>query len=146
MLKDYVSKLTDNKKYSTTIVIGGTLKENDEFCIVLAYDNHVETMRRRFKQINFEHLYSIQPISRFNDTNNALYLVDNSINNYVNLPSSIEKKEKGSILINKQSVEIAMEIDLPINKETNITPNRVLNNINKTNGETKLDKIQKKVT
>lgn len=112
---------------------------------MLAYDNHVETVRRRFKQINFEHLYSIQPISRFDDTNNALYLIDNSLNNYVNLPSSIKKKEKSNMLLNKQSIGIAMEIDLPINRDINVTSNEVLNNINETISETKVDKIQKKV-
>lgn len=94
-------------------------------------------MRRRFKQINFEHLYSIQPINRFDDINNALYLVDSSLNNHI--PSSIKKKENGNISTDKQKVEIAMETDSP--KELNSSPIQVLNR----NGETNLDKIQEKV-
>lgn len=144
-MKDYVSKLTDDKKYSITIVIGGTLKENDEFCIVLAYDDHVETMRRRFKQIHFEHLYSIQPISRFHDINNALCLADNSLNNYINLPSSIKKKEKGNNLIHKQCVEIPEEKDLPSTEQKNSTPTKVVNNSIETVVNKTLDKTEKKV-
>lgn len=147
MLKDYISKLSDDKKYSTTIVIGGTFKENDAFCVVLAYDDHVETMRRRFKHIDFEHLYSIQPISRFDDINNALYLADNSLE-YVSLPSSINKKEKKTIAVPKQCVETKIDIDLPSNKVTGDTPNKLLNNHNnetKVEDKSKLDKTQKKV-
>lgn len=148
LLRDYVSKLPDGKKYSTTFAIGGTLKENDEFCIVLAYDDHVETMRRRFKHINFEHLYSIQPISRFDDINNALYLADCSLD-HASLPSSINRKEKRNISEDKQCVETAMDVDLPLTKETNSTSNKVLNNhsnVTKVEINTKSDKIQKKVT
>lgn len=148
MLKDYVSKLPDDKKYSTTIVIGGTFKENDEFSVVLAYDDHVETMRRRFKHIDFEHLYSIQPISRFDDINNALYLADNSLE-YVSLPSSINRKEKKNITVPKQCVETKINnIDLSSSKATKDTSNGVLNNHNnetKVEDKTKLDKTQKKV-
>lgn len=146
-MKDYVSKLSDDKKYSTTIVIGGTFKENDAFCVVLAYDDHVETMRRRFKHIDFEHFYSIQPISRFDDINNALYLADNSLE-YVSLPSSINKKEKKTIAVPKQCVETKIDIDLPSNKVTGDTPNKLLNNHNnetKVEDKSKLDKTQKKV-
>lgn len=147
LLKDYVSKLPDDKKYSTTIVIGGTFKENDEFCVVLAYDDHVETMRRRFKHIDFEHLYSIQPINRFDDINNALYLADNSLE-YVSLPSSINRKEKKNISVPKQCVETKIDIDLPSAKATKDTSNGVLNNHNnetKIEDKTKLDKTHKKV-
>lgn len=145
MLKDYVSKLTDDQKYSITVVIGGTLKENDEFCIVLAYDDHVETMRRRFKEIDFEHIYSIQPISRFDDINNALYLVDNSLNNYTNLPSSIKTKEKINDSMSEQKDAIEMEINLPLTKQTNLSPNKIQNHKSETIASTKLDKPQKKV-
>ncbi|XP_060837578.1 DNA polymerase delta subunit 3-like [Rhopalosiphum padi] len=144
LLKDYVSKLTDDQKYSITVVIGGTLKENDEFCIVLAYDDHVETMRRRFKQIDFEHIYSIQPISRFDDINNALYLVDNSLNNYTNLPSSIKTKEKINDSMSEQKDAIEMEINLPLTKQTNLSPNKIQNHKSETIASTKLDKPQKK--
>lgn len=147
LLKDYVSKLPDDKKYSTTIIIGGTFKENDEFCVVLAYDDHVETMRRRFKHIDFEHLYSIQPISRFDDVNNALYLADNSLN-YVSLPSSINKIEKKNISVSKQCVETKKDIDLPSTKVIEETSSKALNNHSnetKVEDKTKLDKTQKKV-
>ncbi|XP_001947535.2 DNA polymerase delta subunit 3 [Acyrthosiphon pisum] len=142
LLKDYVSKLTADHKYSITIAIGGTLKENDEFCIVLAYDDHVETMHRRFKQIDFEHVYSIQPINRFDDMNNALHLVDNSLNN-VNLPSSIKRKEIGNDSIPEQRDAIEMEINLPLTKQTNLSPNQVQNHKNETTADIKLDKTQK---
>ncbi|XP_060863805.1 DNA polymerase delta subunit 3-like [Metopolophium dirhodum] len=142
LLKDYVSKLTDDHKYSITVAIGGTLKENDEFCIVLAYDDHVETMHRRFKQIDFEHVYSIQPINRFDDMNNALYIVDNSLNN-VNLPSSIKRKEIGNDSMPEQRDVIEMEINLPLTKQTNLSPNQVQNHKNETTADTKLDKTQK---
>lgn len=145
MLKDYVSKLTNDHKYSITVAIGGTLKENDEFCIVLAYDDHVETMHRRFKQIDFEHVYSIQPINRFDDMNNALYLVDNSPNNYVNLPSSIKRKEIGNDSILEQKSVDEMEINLPLTKQTNLSPSQVQNHKNETIANTKLDKTQKEV-
>ncbi|XP_026808725.1 DNA polymerase delta subunit 3-like [Rhopalosiphum maidis] len=144
LLKDYVSKLTDDQKYSITVVIGGTLKENDEFCIVLAYDDHVETMRRRFKQIDFEHIYSIQPISRFDDINNALYLVNNSLNNYTNLLSSIKTKEKRNDLMSEQKDAIEMEINLPLTKQTNLSPNKIQNHKSETIARTELDKPQKK--
>uniref|UniRef100_A0A2H8TVG5 DNA polymerase delta subunit 3 n=1 Tax=Melanaphis sacchari TaxID=742174 RepID=A0A2H8TVG5_9HEMI len=140
LLKDYVSKLTNDQKYSITVIMGGTLKENDEFSIVLAYDDHVETMRRRFKQIDFEHIYSIQPISRFDDINNALYLVDNSLNDYINLPSSIKTKKKG----NEQKDAIEMEIDLALPEQTNLSPNEIQNHESETIADTKLDKTQKK--
>jgi len=146
LLEEYVSKLTDDHKYSITIAIGGTLKENDEFCIVLAYDDHVETMHRRFKQIDFEHVYSIQPINRFDDMNNALYLVDNSLNNYVNLPSSIKKKEIGNNSIPEQRDVIKMEINLPLTEQTNLSSNQVQSHKNETTVNTKLDKTQKEVT
>jgi len=145
LLKDYVSKLTDDHKYSITVAIGGTLKENDEFCIVLAYDDHVETMHRRFKQIDFEHVYSIQPINRFDDMNNALYIVDNSLNN-VNLPSSIKRKEIGNDSMLEQRDVIEMEINLPLTKQTNLSPNQVQNHKNETTADKKLDKTQKEVT
>lgn len=141
MLNDYVSLLTDDKKYSITIVIGGTFRENDEFGIVLAYDDHIDTVRRRFKEINFEHLYSIQPIRRFDDINNALYLVDNSLSDNVNLPSSIKKKEKQNTSIPKQNVEIAMEVNVSTAEQTKLKHNEVLNNIN----DAKSDKTKKKV-
>lgn len=146
LLKDYVSKLTDDHKYSITVAIGGTLKENDEFCIVLAYDDHVETMHRRFKQIDFEHVYSIQPINRFDDMNNALYIVDNSLNNCVNLPSSIKRKEIGNdSMSEKRGDVIEMEIDLPLTKQTNLPSNQVQNHKNEKTAITKLDKTQKEV-
>jgi len=144
-LKDYVSKLTGDHKYSITVAIGGTLKENDEFCIVLAYDDHVKTMHRRFKQIDFEHVYSIQPINRFDDMNNALCIVDNSLNNYINLPSSIKKKEIGNDSIPEQRDIVEMEINLPLTKQTNLSLNQVQNHKNETIADTKLDKKQKKV-
>lgn len=145
LLKEYVSKLTDDHKYSITVVIGGVLKENDGFSIVLAYDDHVETMRRRFKQIDFEHIYSVQPISRFDDINNALYLVDNSLNNYTNLSSSIKTKEKGNDSMPEQRDAIEMKINLPLTKQTNLSPNKIQNLKNETIANTKLDKTQKKV-
>jgi len=145
LLKDYVSKLTDDQKYSITVVIGGTLKANDEFCIVLVYGDHVETMRRRFKLVDFEHIYSIQPISRFDDMNNALYLMDNSLNSYINLPSSIKKKEKETDSKTKQRDEIEMEINLPLTKKTSISPNKVLNHKNEPIADTKLEITQKRV-
>lgn len=145
LLKDYVSKLADDKKYSITIIIGGIFKENDEFCIVLAHDDHVESIRRCFKQISFEHLYSIQPISRFDDINNALYLVDSPLNNNINLPSSIKKKEKDNNLIHKQCAETPVEIDLSTTKEKNPTPIKLTNNTNETIVNEKLEKTQKKV-
>lgn len=145
MLKDYVSKLSDDKKYSITIIIGGILKENDEFCIVLAYYDHIKTLRRRFKNIDFEHFYSIQPVSRFSDINNALYLVDNSENSYANLPSSIKNKEKGIISIPEENVKTPMEIDVPLGYKTNSTPNTVSNHSNETVVKTKLEKTNKKV-
>lgn len=141
MLNDYVSLHTNDKKYSITVVIGGTFRENDEFGIVLAYDDHIDTVRRRFKEINFEHLYSIQPIKRFDDINNALYLVDNSLSNNVNPPSSIKKEEKQNPSIPKQDVEIAIKVDAAIAKQTKLRPNEVLNNIN----DEKSDKTKKKV-
>lgn len=135
LLNDYASKLDGNKKYSTTKIIGGILKDNDEFCIVLVYDDHVETIRRRFKQINFEHLYSIQPISnRLSDINTSLYLVDNSPNDHAKLFSSIKKKNI------EQNVN-KMGIDLPSNEETN----EVLNHINEINLNTKPVKTHEKV-
>ncbi|VVC27706.1 DNA polymerase subunit Cdc27 [Cinara cedri] len=147
LLKDYACKLTDDKNYSVSIIIGGILKETDEFCIVLANDDHAKTVRRRFKKINFEHLYSIQPISRLSDINNALYLVDSSENNFVNLPSSIKKTEKGIMSIPVKSVETAMEIDVPLGKETNSTSNTVSNYskqiVSKQSVKTELDKTQK---
>jgi len=142
LLQDYVSQLTSSKKYSITIAIGGILQENNEFCIVIAYNDHVETMRRRFKQISFEHLYSIQPISRFDDINNALYLVDNSLNNKV--PSSIKKKEKINICVQKQSNQIAIEMCAPSTKETNVISNEVLNHSNGKIDDIKNHKIQQK--
>lgn len=142
LLNDYVSLLTDDKKYSITIVIGGTFQENDEFGIVLAYDDHIDTVRRRFKEISFEHLYSIQPISRFDDINYALYLVDNSLSDNVNLPSSIKKKEKEITSIPKQDVEIEMKVDVSTAKQNKLMPNEVLNNIN----YAKSDKTNKKDT
>jgi len=145
LLNDYVSKLNDDHKYSITVAIGGTLKENDEFCIVLAYDDHVKTMQRRFKQIDFEHVYSVQPINRFDDMNNALFIVDNSLNNYVNLPSSIKKKEIGNDSIPEQRDTVEMEINLPLTKQTNLSPNQVQNHKNETISDTKLDKTQKEV-
>lgn len=145
LLKEYVSKLTDDQKYSITVVIGGVLKENDGFSIVLAYDDHVDTMRRRFKQIDFEHIYSIQPISRFDDINNALYLVDNSSNNYTNLPSSIKTKEKGNDSMPEQTDAIEMEINLPLTEQTNLSPNKIQNLKSEIITNTKLDKTQKKV-
>lgn len=145
-MKDYVSKLTEEKIISITFVIGGILKENDEFCIVLAYDDHVDTMRRRFKQINFEHIYSIQPIKRLSDINNALYLVDNLSHNQIELPSSIKKKDKGDILVHKQSVEFAMEIDLPSTKKTQPTSIEISSNhSNETVVKKTLEKTEKKV-
>lgn len=145
MLKDYVTKLSDDKKYSITIIIGGILKENDEFCIVLAYNDHVETLRRRFKNIDFEHFYSIQPVSRFSDIDNALYLVDSSENNYANLPSSIKNKEKGIMSIPEENVKTPMEIDVPLVNKTKATPNIISNHSNETVVKTKLDKTNKKV-
>jgi len=146
LLKKYVSKLTGDKKYSITIVIGGIFKENDEFCIVLAHDDHVESMRRRFKQISFEHFYSIQPISRFDDINNALYLVDSLLNNHSDLHSSIKKKEKDNNLIHKQCADIPEEIDVTSTREKNPTPTKVVINTNETIVNKKLDKNQKKNT
>lgn len=145
MLKDYVSKLTEEKIISITYIIGGTLKENDEFCIVLAYDDHVDTMRRRFKQINFEHIYSIQPIKRLSDINNALYLVDNLSQNQIELPSSIKKKKKEDMLVHKPSEEVAMEIDLPSNKQTQSSNEILSNHKNETIAKDKLEKTEKKV-
>lgn len=141
MLNDYVSLHTDDKKYSITVIIGGTFRENDEFGIVLAYDDHIDTVRRRFKEIHFEHLYSIQPIRRFDDINNALYLVDNSLNDNVTSPSSIKKEEKQNTFIPKQDVEIAMEVNVSTAKQTKLRPNEDLNNIN----DKKSDRTKKKV-
>lgn len=157
MLHAYVDSLVDNTKYSITFVIGGVLIENDEFCMVMAYDDHLETMRRRFKIINFEHIYSIQPVKRFDDINNALYLIDGSLENNVSLPSSIKKKEKQNVSIteqNNENNEIEKDIDLSSTAEINLTATKVLNhsnetkvlnNSNKTKAETKLDNTQKKV-
>lgn len=103
----------------------------------MVYNDHLETVRRRFKHINFEHLYSIQPINRFDDINNALYLVDSSLNNHI--PSSIKKKENGNIATDKQNVEISMETDS--SKEVNSLPIKVPNHNSKIN----LDKVQNKV-
>ncbi|KAL4098942.1 hypothetical protein QTP88_023449 [Uroleucon formosanum] len=100
-------------------------------------------MHRRFKQIDFEHVYSIQPINRFDDMNNALYLVDNSLNNYINLPSSIKRKEIGNISMPEQRDVIQMEINLPLTKQTNLSPNQVQSHKNETTANTKLDKTQK---
>lgn len=142
-MRNYVAQISDDKKYSITVIIGGTLHENDEFCLVLAYDDHVKTVCRRFKHISFKHFYSIQPINRFNDINNALYLVDNSLNININLPSSIKKKDKETIAISDQSNVMAMEIDdVPSSKEIESTLNEVSNHKNVT---TKLDEAQKKV-
>nr|BAH71904.1 ACYPI010240 [Acyrthosiphon pisum] len=102
-------------------------------------------MHRRFKQIDFEHVYSIQPINRFDDMNNALHLVDNSLNN-VNLPSSIKRKEIGNDSIPEQRDAIEMEINLPLTKQTNLSPNQVQNHKNETTADIKLDKTQKEVT
>lgn len=145
LLKDYVSKLSDDKKYSITIIIGGILKENDEFCIILAYDDHAETVRRRFQRIDFEHLYSIQPVSRLSDINNTLNLIDNSENNYTDLPSSIKKKDKRIMSISKESIETAMEIGVTLIEETNSTQNTVSNHSNEVVVKSKLDKTQEKV-
>lgn len=146
MLHTYVGSLVDNTKYSTTFAIGGILKENDEFCIIMVYDDHLVTMRRRFKLIDFEHIYSIQPIKRFDDINNALYLIDSSLDNYVNLPSSIKKKEKQNISFPGQNTEIVEEINLSSTKEINLTATEVPNHSNERKMiETKLDKTQKKV-
>lgn len=144
MLKEYVSKLTEDKKYSITIAIGGTMKENDDFCIVLAYNDHVETMRRRFKQVDFEHVYSVQPTSRLDDINNALYLTDSLLNNNVNISTSIKRKEKENTSLHESSIEIPMEMDdLP---PTNSTTNKVLNHSSETAlVETKSVKSPKKV-
>lgn len=125
-------------------MIGGILKENAEFCIVLAHDDHVETMRRRFKQIDFEHVYSIQPIKRFDDINNALYLVDSSLNNNTNLTSSIKRKEKVDSTPTQRDV-IEIDIDLPVSKKTNLSPVKVLNHKNEKIADKKSDKIEKKV-
>lgn len=103
-------------------------------------------MHRRFKQIDFEHVYSIQPINRFDDMNNALYIVDNSLNNYINLPSSIKRKEIGNNSVPKQRDVIQMEINLPLTKQTNLSPNQVQSHKNETTANTKLDKTQKEVT
>jgi hypothetical protein len=145
MLQDYVDSLVDDTKYSITFIIGGVLKENDEFCMIIAYDDHLETIRRRFKLINFEHIYSIQPVKRFDDINNALYLIDSSIDNYVTLPSSIKKKEKQIISIPEQNNEIEKEIDLSSAAEINLTATKVPNHSNETEVDTILDKTQKKV-
>lgn len=103
------------------------------------YDDHVETIRRRFKQINFEHMYSIQPISnRLSDINTSLYLVDNSPNDHAKLSSSIKKKNIEQNVVNK------IGIDLPSNEETNST-NEVLNHINENNLNTKPVKTHEKV-
>ncbi|XP_025404852.1 DNA polymerase delta subunit 3-like [Sipha flava] len=146
MLQDYVDSLVDDTKYSITFIIGGVLKENDEFCMIIAYDDHLETIRRRFKLINFEHIYSIQPVKRFDDINNALYLIDSSIDNYVTLPSSIKKKEKQIISIPEQNNEIEKEIDLSSAAEINLTATKVPNHSNETEVDTILDKTQKKKT
>lgn len=136
-MRDYVAQISDDKKYSITVIIGGTLHENDEFCVVLAYDDHVKTVCRRFKHISFKHLYSIQPISRFNDINSALYLADNSLNININLHSSIKKKVKETAALSDQSNVMAMEIDdVPSIKETKSMFNEVSNHKNVT---TKLD-------
>lgn len=139
LLKNYVAQISDDKKYSITVVIGGTLHENDEFCIVLAYDDHAKTVRRRFKHISFEHFYSIQPISRFDDMNNALYLADNTLNININLPSSIKKKENENAALSDHSNVMAMEIDDVVStQETKSMLNEVSNHEN----VTKLDEAK----
>lgn len=90
-------------------------------------------------------MYSIQPISRFDDINNALYLVDNSLNSYSDLPSSIKKKQKGGNSIHKQCAEIPVEIDLPSIKEKSLTPTKVVNYNNEKIINKKLAETQEKV-
>lgn len=142
ILRDYVSKLTGDKKFSTTMVIGGILQENDAFCIVLVIDDHVETIRRRFKQISFEHLYSIQPTSnRLSDINNSLYLIDNSLSDHIYLSSSIKNKEKGNALLPIQNIDNIIEIDST--EKSNSAVVEVLNHTYNSIVKTKSDKIQK---
>ncbi|XP_050424123.1 DNA polymerase delta subunit 3-like [Adelges cooleyi] len=118
LLKDYICKISDSKKYSVTVVIGGSLKEKNEFCIVLSYDNHVETIRRRFKNILFEQIYSIQPIGRFTDLSNDLYLAEQIDENFTNICSSIRMKNTKKVIAYDSVKGTPMEIDETQNKET----------------------------
>lgn len=146
LLVDYVSQIAKDKTYSITILIKGILKENNEYCIVLAYEDHVETVRRRFKQVDFEHIYSVQPISRFDDMSNALHLADSSLNKLSDISTSIIKKDKRNTLGNKPSNETSMEVDTVPSNEVSNTINEVTQLKNDTVIEKKLVKSQKKVS
>lgn len=75
------------------------------------HDDHVETMRRQFKNILFEHIYSIQPIGRLTDMSNDLFLVEKAEYNILNMLSSIKKNFNSKIIDKNVVVESSFQID-----------------------------------